>query len=184
MCARSVAKANVAIEAIKNENPNANITLLEMDHLSLSSVVAAAKLFLSKESQLHGLVNNAGIMATPFEMSKDGFEAQWQTNHLAHWVLTSHLLPLMLTTSKLFPAGMVRIVNITSGGHHMAPKGGICFDDTSLPNNPGQRYGQSKLANILHARNLNGKYGPNSESAKIGGGEIWTASVHPGLVTT
>jgi NAD(P)-dependent dehydrogenase (short-subunit alcohol dehydrogenase family) len=50
-----------------------------MDHCSLRTVVAAAKLFLTKETALHGLINNAGIMATPFEITKDGHEAQWQT---------------------------------------------------------------------------------------------------------
>jgi NAD(P)-dependent dehydrogenase (short-subunit alcohol dehydrogenase family) len=154
-----------------------------MDHLSLSSVVAAARLFLSKESALHGLVNNAGIMATPFEMSQDGHEAQWQTNYLAHWVFTSHLLPLMLSTSKSLPSGSVRIVNLSSSAHFFTPKGGINFIDTSISNNSvTNRYGQSKLANVLHAKTINKLYGPGSPSAKTGGGEIWTAIVHPGLV--
>jgi len=154
-----------------------------MDHLSLSTVVSAATLFLSKETVLHGLINNAGIMATPFEMTKDGDEAQWQTNYLAHWVFTSHILPLMLSTSKTLPSGSVRIVNLSSSGHFSAPKGGINFIDTSLPNGSGMaRYGQSKLANVLHAKTLNNLYGPDSPSSKAGKGEIWTAAVHPGLV--
>lgn len=183
LCARSISKGNMAIENIKKEYPQAQVSLLQIDHLSLESVVAAAKLVISKETQLHGLVNNAGIMATPFEISKDGFEAQWQTNYLAHWLFTTHLLPLMLDTSKKNPRGTVRIVNLTSSGHIFAPRGGINFDDTSLPkSSPGARYGQSKLANILHAKMLNQKYGPLSESTKGGMGEIWTVSIHPGLV--
>ncbi|KAE9375048.1 NAD(P)-binding protein [Stipitochalara longipes BDJ] len=182
MGARNPTKASAAIASIKEIYPKSNITMLEMDHMSLSSVVAAAKLFLSKEVVLHGLVNNAGIMATPFEMSKDGHEAQWQTNYLAHWVFTSHLLPLLLQTSKVLPAGSVRIVNISSGGHFMAPSGGINFADTNLPNKPVSRYGQSKLANVLHTKTLNKLYGPSSPSAKAGEGEIWTSAVHPGLV--
>jgi NAD(P)-dependent dehydrogenase (short-subunit alcohol dehydrogenase family) len=154
-----------------------------MDHLSLSTVVSAAKHVISQETALHGLINNAGIMATPFEMTKDGHEAQWQTNYLAHWVFTSHLLPLMLQTSKTIPTGSVRIVNLSSAGHFSAPKGGINFVDTSLPNGNNQaRYGQSKLANVLHVKTLNNLYGPGSSSAKAGNGEIWTAAVHPGLV--
>ena len=154
-----------------------------MDHLSLSTVVSAATLFLSKESILHGLINNAGIMATPFETTKDRHEAQWQTNYLAHWVFTSHLLPLMLSTSMTLPSGSVRIVNLSSSAHFSAPKGGINFTDTSLPNGGGiARYGQSKLANVLHAKSLNELYGPGSPSSKAGKGEIWTAAVHPGLV--
>jgi NAD(P)-dependent dehydrogenase (short-subunit alcohol dehydrogenase family) len=122
MGARSVSKGSAAIAAIKERWPKSNVTLLEMDHMPLSSVVAAAEIFRSKEKSLHGLVNNAGIMATPFEMSKDGHEAQWQTNYLAHWVFTSHLLPLLLNTSKTLTSGSVRVVNLTSGGHFMAPR--------------------------------------------------------------
>jgi NAD(P)-dependent dehydrogenase (short-subunit alcohol dehydrogenase family) len=182
MGARNPTKASAAIASIKELYPKSNITLLEMDHMSLASVVAAAKLFLTKEVALHGLINNAGIMATPFEISKDGHEAQWQTNYLAHWVFTSHLLPLMLATSKSLPAGSVRIVNLTSAGHFMAPSGGINFADTSLPNKANNRYGQSKLANVLHAKAINKLYGPSSASAKAGEGEIWTSAIHPGLV--
>ncbi|KIX97443.1 uncharacterized protein Z520_06895 [Fonsecaea multimorphosa CBS 102226] len=184
MCARSPSKGATAIASIKSLYPQAHVTLLEMDHLSLASVVSAAKLFLSKETALHGLVNNAGIMATPFEMTQDGYEAQWQTNYLAHWVFTSHLLPLLLNTAKTLPPGSVRVVNLSSFGHHSAPKGGINFADTSLGSGSSgmARYGQSKLANILHVKTLDKLYGPASAHARGGHGEIWTAAVHPGLV--
>jgi hypothetical protein len=77
----------------------------------------------------------------------------------------------------------VRIVNLTSSGHWLAPKGGINFADLNNADGaPWSRYGQSKLADILHAKALNKLYGPDSESAKSGKGEIWTAAVHPGLV--
>ena len=183
LCARSAAKGTTAIDSIKDLYPQAHISLLEMDHLSLSTVVSAAQHFLSKESSLHALINNAGIMATPFSMTDDGYEAQWQTNYLAHWVFTSHLLPIMLETSETLPPGSVRIVNLTSSGHWSAPKGGISFSNTSLPNSSGMtRYGQSKLANVLHTKTLNKLYGPGSPSSTAGKGEIWTAAVHPGLV--
>ena len=185
MCARSSPKGKSAIESIESTYPETRVTLLEMDHTSLSTVLAAAKLFLSKETALHGLVNNAGIMATPFEMTKDGHEAQWQTNYLAHWVFTSHLLPLMLSTSKTLPSGSVRIVNLSSSGHYSTSKVGIDFADTSLKDaSPMNRYSQSKLANILHTKTLHKLYGPDSSSAKGGSGEIWSTAVHPGLVDT
>lgn len=181
--ARSASKGAAAASSIKALDPEAHITVLEMDHLSLASVTAAARLFLSRETALHGLVNNAGIMATPFEMTRDGYEAQWQTNYLAHWVFTSHLLPLLRQTSAALPPGSVRVVNLSSSGHHQAPKGGIHFADTSLPKRDGMaRYGQSKLANVLHAKTLHRLYGPDSPSAVAGNGEIWVATVHPGLV--
>lgn len=183
LCARSQAKGTAAVTGIKSLYPNAHISILEMDHLSLSSVVSAAKRFLSQETVLHGLINNAGIMATPFEISEDGYEAQMQTNYLAHWVFTSHLLPLMRSTTKNLPPGSVRIVEVTSSGHLNAPKGGINFNDVSLPNaTPMDRYGQSKLANILHVKTLNKLYGPDSPKVEAGEGEIWTAAVHPGVV--
>ncbi len=183
MCGRSPTKGYTDIASIKSLYPQAHISLLGIDHLSLSNVVAAATLFLSKENILHGLINNAGILATPFEMTKDGHEAQWQTNYLAHWVFTSHLIPLMLSTSKNVPSGTVRIVNLASSGHFYTPKGGINFTDTYLRNKDGMaRYGQSKLSNVLHVKTLNKLYGPGSPSSKAGNGEIWTAAVHPGLV--
>ena len=185
MCARSLEKGTAAIANIKKMHPLANIDLLQMDLMDLTSVVAAAKRFLTLEVVLHGLVNNAGIMATPFEMTKDGHEAQWQTNYLAHWVLTDHLLPLILQTAKTLPPGSVRIVNLTSSGHLSAPKGGINFKDLSLKDSGvWARYGQSKLANILHTKTLHKTYGPGSPSARNGEGEIWVSSVHPGLVET
>jgi NAD(P)-dependent dehydrogenase (short-subunit alcohol dehydrogenase family) len=170
---------------IKKMHHSAKIDLLQMDLMDLTSVVTAVKHFLSIETALHGLVNNAGIMATPFEMTKDGHEAQWQTNYLAHWVITKHLLPLMLRTAKTLPSGSVRIVNLTSSGHLGAPKSGINFEDTSLKDSgPLTRYGQSKLANILHTKTLHKMYGPGSPSPQNGEGKIWASSVHPGLVET
>ncbi|KFY04762.1 hypothetical protein O988_00527 [Pseudogymnoascus sp. VKM F-3808] len=185
MCARSTEKGTAAIASIKKMHPSANIDLLRMDLMDLTSVVAAAKHFLALETALHGLVNNAGIMATPFEMTKDGYEAQWQTNYLAHWIFTDRLLPLLRRTAKTLPPGGVRIVNLTSSGHLSAPKAGINFEDLSLKDGgPWQRYGQSKLGNILHARTLHKMYGPGSPSARNGEGEIWVMSVHPGVVET
>ncbi|KAF4435371.1 hypothetical protein F53441_13524 [Fusarium austroafricanum] len=182
MCSRSQEKGNKAIAEIQKDHPSAKIDLLQMDLMDFASVVAAANKFLSLETTLHGLVNNAGIMATPFEMTKDGHEAQWQTNYLSHWVLTEHLIPLMRQTAKGLPAGSVRIVNLSSSGHMGAPKTGINFDDLSLKDSTvWTRYGQSKLANILHATSLHNKYGPGSQTKE---GEIWVTSVHPGLVET
>ncbi|XXH05959.1 hypothetical protein Hte_012402 [Hypoxylon texense] len=199
MGVRSAEKGAAAIASIKKAYPAAaRIDLLPMDLTDLSSVVAAAARFLALETSLHGLVNNAGIMATPFALTRDGHEAQWQTNYLAHWVLTEHLLPLLRRTAETAPPGGVRVVNLSSSGHLGAPKGGIRFDDPSLPDGARgggggkwARYGQSKLANVLHARTLHARYGPPgsppSSRARDGdgdGGEIWVASVHPGMVET
>jgi NAD(P)-dependent dehydrogenase (short-subunit alcohol dehydrogenase family) len=117
-------------------------------------------------------------MASQLAISPDGYEAQLQTNYLAHWLLTYHLTPLLLSTSAAtLPPGSVRIVNVTSMGHAYAPKGGIAFSDMNQlqGGGPWSRYGQSKLANILHARELSRLYGARG---------IWTAATHPGNVDT
>lgn len=132
MCACNKTKGTDAIAGIKEMYPSAQVDLLEMDLMDLTSIVAAAQHFLTLETALHGLVNNAGIMATPFKMTKDGHEAQWQTYYLAHWVFTNRLLQVMLRTSRTLPVGSLRIVNLTSSGHLSAPKGGINFEDPTL----------------------------------------------------
>ncbi|KAL4993261.1 hypothetical protein BDV10DRAFT_179459 [Aspergillus recurvatus] len=185
MGARSPGKAEAAIDKIRADTPTADVHFLQMDLMDLQSVVAAAKQFEEKESKLHGLVNNAGIMATPFALSGDGFEAQWQTNYLSHWVLTWHLLDILTKTLQeegLAP-GSVRIVDVTSDGHNFAPKAGIDFKDINQEKGGlWSRYGQSKVGNILHVKQLNKLYGPDgTETAKRG---IWTAAVHPGHLDT
>jgi NAD(P)-dependent dehydrogenase (short-subunit alcohol dehydrogenase family) len=184
MGCRSPTKGSAAIESILELVPTATIHLLILDHMDLSSIVFAVKEFTSKESKLHGLINNAGIMAVPQETSKDGWESQWQTNYLSHYLLTHLLLPTILATAKVSRPGEVRIVNVTSMGHKMlAPKVGIDFEDLNqVKGSLWSRYGQSKLANILHAKQLNALYGPNGTNKHEG--EIWTAAVHPGNIYT
>jgi NAD(P)-dependent dehydrogenase (short-subunit alcohol dehydrogenase family) len=188
MGARSADKAAKAIALIKESHPDAQLHHLSMDLMSFESVTAAKNNFQKQESRLHGLINNAGIMATPFELSKDGNEAHWQTNYLSHWLLTRELLPLLLETAAdpSTPKGAVRIVNTSSGGHILfAPSNGINFKDPSIKDGAKMtRYGQSKLANVLHAKSLNDAYGPGSPHVKAGGAEIWTASLNPGAVDT
>jgi NAD(P)-dependent dehydrogenase (short-subunit alcohol dehydrogenase family) len=184
LTSRSSEKGNAAInsmaEAIRKANPGMEpkLRLVLMDNMSLQSVVAAAKSIRSDCSSLHGLVNSAGIMATPYDVSEDGFEAQWQTNYLAHWLLTYHLLPLLEETAKASAPGSVRVVNVSSIGHAAALKGGIDFENTSLENKfTFRRYAQSKLANILHATTLHKRYVSSNAP-------IWAISLHPGNVDT
>ncbi|KAL2833631.1 NAD(P)-binding protein [Aspergillus pseudoustus] len=197
MGARSHEKANTAIAKLRADFPDADVQFLQLDHMDLQSIVAAAKQFKSKEAKLHGLVNNAGIMATPFAVSDaDGFEAQWQTNYLAHWLLTWHLLDTLSETIRpggggdgAVAPGSVRIVNVTSDGHSFAPKVGIDFDDLKQEKgSPFSRYGMSKVANILHAKQLDKLFGPKGSEtgtgAESGRGPFWTAAVHPGHLDT
>lgn len=121
-------------------------------------------------------------MCTPFALSPQGIETQFQTNYLSHFYLTSLLLPTLQSTASKpsTPPNTVRIVNVSSDGHaKLAPREGIPFDDMNMESkSTWARYGMSKLANVLHAKELARRYG----NAK--GGGIIAASLHPGTVKT
>ncbi|KUJ07101.1 NAD(P)-binding protein [Mollisia scopiformis] len=158
-----------------------------MDLTSLSTVIEAAKSFASKETKLHGLILNAGIMAPPYEVTADGYESQMQVNYISQWLLTYHLLPIIESTARKEGPGAARIVCVSSHGHREKPFSvqKMLYDKTEIENfGSFGRYGLSKLANVLHAKTLNVQYGPGSEHARQGKGEIWCASVHPGFIAT
>lgn len=116
-------------------------------------------------------------MATPTGLTTDGYELQFGTNHVGHALLIKKLLPLLVKTSEQ-PNADVRIVILTSLGFAFHPRGGIAFNDLKTVQNyvifgPFARYGQSKLANILYARELARRYP-----------QITTVSIHPGVVST
>ncbi|PCH05257.1 Short-chain dehydrogenase/reductase SDR [Penicillium occitanis (nom. inval.)] len=173
MGARSAEKAEKVITDLKRElgNPHADIIFLKLDLTDFRSVVEAARELKSKETGLHGLINNAGIMGVPFSRTKDGYEIQFQTNYLSHWLFTYHLLPLLQSTALPQP-GTARIVNVTSDGHErFTLKEGIRLDDPNLESESAMvRYGQSKLANILHTKQLNAVYGPKGKESGDEGG--------------
>ncbi|KXT11180.1 hypothetical protein AC579_6863 [Pseudocercospora musae] len=171
LAARTPSKAEAAIEDIKKQVPNGKITFLQMDLTSLASVKQAADEFKSRSDRLDVLINNAGIMAVPYSKTKDGYEIQFGTNHVGHALLTKLLLPTLLKTAEQ-PDADVRVVNVSSEGHMMAP--GIIYDQDKLETYlTWQRYGQSKLANILHARELQKRYPA-----------ITATSLHPGVIIT
>ncbi|MCJ1389563.1 hypothetical protein MMC18_002420 [Xylographa bjoerkii] len=189
--ARSLSKAQAAISSILAIYPSANLHPLVADHLSLASVVSAASTILDRESRIHGLVCNAGIMATPFRVSGDGFEEQLQTNYLAHWLWVRLLTARMRETAGLCEregeTGVVRVVCVSSNGHRIgAPQGGIVFEDMELRDGGVfARYGMSKLANVLHSKALNRRFGPGGTEMKgKNDGEVWVSSCHPGAVDT
>jgi NAD(P)-dependent dehydrogenase (short-subunit alcohol dehydrogenase family) len=128
---------------------------------------------MSCEKRLDILMNNAGVMATPYSITKEGYEIQFGTNHMGHALLTKLLLPVMLETSKM-PGADVRVVSLSSMGHHLAPSGGILFDQQTLEQqSTWRRYGSSKLANILYTRSLAQHYP-----------QITCVSIHPGIILT
>jgi NAD(P)-dependent dehydrogenase (short-subunit alcohol dehydrogenase family) len=122
-------------------------------------------------------VCNAGIMAVPAALSKDGYEIHFATNHLGHALLTYKLLPLLLHTADL-ESSDVRIILVTSTAWRGTPPGGIVFGKVKTKQEMAVlgrwlRYGQSKLANMIFARELAARYP-----------KILSFSITPGVVST
>lgn len=152
--------------------PGAPITFIPCDLTSLESVKNCAEIFKSKSSRLDVLINNAGIMATPMGLTKEGFEIQFGTNHMGHFLLTKILMPTLEDTVE--KTGDVRIVNVASEGHQAAPCGKLVLDADELEKvNTWRRYGNSKLCNILYASELARRH-PS----------VTSVSVHPGVILT
>ena len=161
------------------------VTFIPCDLADLSSVRSASEKLLSELTRLDVLICNAGIMVVPPALSKDGYEIHFATNHLGHALLTKKLLPLLqATATATAEAGpgrgdTVRIIMVSSAAWRGTPPGGIVFDKlkTKQEGLPflGRwlRYGQSKLANMLYAREL-AKRHP----------EILSFSLTPGVVAT
>ena len=175
LAARSQAKFDDAMKDISAAAPNASVKFLELDLASLASVKKAAEQVIAENDRLDILMNNAGIMAHPPGLTQDGYEIHFGTNHMGHALLTKLLLPLLRKTASQ-PGSDVRILDISSDAHMLPPWSGIVFDElkTDMKSyNPGRLYAQSKLANILHARELARRYP-----------EILSTSIHPGRVET
>lgn len=176
LAARTASKAEAAISTLRTSFPTTPITHLPLDLSSFSSITAGASQFLSASPRLDVLINNAGVMALPSGITQEGYEIQFGTNHMGHALLTRLLLPRMLETAKL-PDADVRIVNLSSAGHQLAPRGGgIVFEGLKTPMEnylTWARYGQSKLANVLFTKELAKRYPA-----------ITSVAVHPGVIKT
>ncbi|KAH7155837.1 hypothetical protein B0J13DRAFT_582660 [Dactylonectria estremocensis] len=176
LAARNVSKAQQTVDEVMKSVPNVRISILELDLGSLRSVQRAASRFLESSSRLDILLNNAGIMAHPEGLTTDGYELQFGTNFLGHALLIRLLLPILQRTALQTRFGKVRIVCLTSGSHARAPLAGIIFDMLKTDGSSistVERYGQSKLSNILYAKELAYRYP-----------DIRVASVNPGMVRT
>ncbi|KAF3319777.1 short-chain dehydrogenase TIC 32 [Carex littledalei] len=178
MAVRNVSSGNAVKEAIVKEIPTARIDVMELDLSSMVSVRKFASEFDALDLPLNILINNAGVLATPFSLSQDGWELQFGTNHIGHFLLTNLLLEKMKSTSR--KSGIEgRIIIVSSEGHRLTYWDGIRFNKINY-GAEYQRYlayGQSKLANILHANEL-------ARRLKEEGTNVTANSLHPGLIMT
>ncbi|MGA9402897.1 oxidoreductase [Haladaptatus sp.] len=157
---------------ILTELPDANLDVRELDLADLALIREFVDDFSEEYDDLHVLCNNAGVMAVPREETADGFELQFGVNHLGHFTLTGLLLGSLLETE-----GETRVVTQSSGVHE---RGTIDFDDLQ-----GEReydkwdaYGQSKLANVLFAYELDRKL------HDAGVDDVASVACHPGYAST
>ena len=167
--ARSEEKGQAAVAQLTELVPDGDFSFEVMELGSLDSVRFFTDRFMASHDRLDVLLANAGIMAVPYGKTDDGFELQFGTNHLGHFVLVNRLLPLLKASAPS------RIVNLSSAGHFAS---GIIWDDPNFETNDYSKmdaYGQSKTANILFTVELERRYGD-------AGVHSW--AVHPGMVMT
>jgi NAD(P)-dependent dehydrogenase (short-subunit alcohol dehydrogenase family) len=170
LACRDQPKAERAAGQIRATVPAASLQIVPLDLASLASVRAAAAEISAAHPRLDLLINNAGVMLPPYQVTEDGFELTFATNHLGHFALTGLLLDTLAQTPG------ARIVTVSSVGHH---DGTMHFDDLQFASryDASQAYGQSKLANVLFAYELERRLrGAGAAALSLGS--------HPGVVRT
>jgi NAD(P)-dependent dehydrogenase (short-subunit alcohol dehydrogenase family) len=170
MACRGLQKGELALEQILSENPKGQLILHQLDLASLRSVQRFSAEFLAEFDRLDILINNAGVMATPYRKTEDGFELQFGTNHLGHFKLTGLLFHLLKSTPSS------RVVTVSSYAHYF---GRINFSDLNSESSYQKwlAYGQSKLANVLFG------YEIQRRAARNGNSPI-SIVAHPGYAAT
>lgn len=166
--ARDLAKAERATTGVREQAATGGgLELVQLDLASLASVRACADALLADGRRFDLVIANAGVMATPFGHTADGFETQFGTNHLGHFVLVNRIAPLI--------ADGGRLVNLASSGHRYSD---IDLDDPGFertPYDPMVAYGRSKTANILFAVEFDRRHRARGVRA---------TAVHPGGILT
>jgi NAD(P)-dependent dehydrogenase (short-subunit alcohol dehydrogenase family) len=148
LAVRNLDKGKDAADRIAASTPGASVTVQELDLSSLESIRTAADELRSRYDAIDLLINNAGVMWTPKQTTKDSFELQFGTNHLGHFAFTGLLL------DRLLPVENSRIVTVSSQGHRI--RAAIHFDDLQWEHDYDRiaAYGQAKLANLLFTYEL------------------------------
>ena len=169
MAARDVDRGAAAVERVRATVPGADLEVRRLELGSLAGVRACAEGFLGDHDRLDVLVNNAGVMACPFGTTADGFELQFGTNHLGHFLLTNLLAPALVA------ARPARVVSLSSRGHRFSD---VDLDDPNFehtPYDPWVGYGRAKTANVLFAIELDHRFADRGVRA---------FAVHPGTIST
>ena len=168
MVVRNKEKGENVMSEIRRQSDNNSLDLLVADLSSLVSVRQLASQFQSNYSNLHVLINNAGLFNRKRQATVDGYENTFETNYLAPFLLTNLLL------DKLKATAPSRIINVSSVGHY---NGHINFDDLNMENNYSgwKAYQQSKLALVLFTHEL---------ARRLEGTGVTVNSLHPGTVAT
>jgi NAD(P)-dependent dehydrogenase (short-subunit alcohol dehydrogenase family) len=166
LACRNPERARHAADELESDLDRSSIELLSMDLSDLVAVRRSAAQFLAEHARLDVLVNNAGVMGTPYRQTPDGFELQMATNHLGHFALTGLLLDRLVTS------GRSRVVTVSSLMHRL---GHIDFDDVAglKIRNTWSHYGNSKLANLLFTAELDRRLRAAGES-------VVAVAAHPG----
>jgi NAD(P)-dependent dehydrogenase (short-subunit alcohol dehydrogenase family) len=172
LTSRSREKGEVAKADILRSHPDGNIVVMELDLMDFASIRNFVKTFKAKYNKLDILLNNAGIMTTPYFLTKDGLEAQNGTNHFGHFALTGQLIDLIMKT----PGS--RVVNVSSSAHKY---GKMDFDNLLFEDgkdySPMKSYARSKLANLHFTYELQRQF----EQHKI---DSIAVAAHPGVSQT
>ena len=171
LACRSRSRADEASQRIQAAAPQARTEVMELDVANLDSVKAFAAEYAARHATLHILCNNAGLAMPPLSHTRHGFESQFGTNFLGHFALTGHLLPLLRATPG------ARVVHTASIAHRF---GRIDFDDPHFRTRPYRdmaAYGQSKLANLLFAFEL-------QRRLARAGIDALSIAAHPGYAAT
>jgi NAD(P)-dependent dehydrogenase (short-subunit alcohol dehydrogenase family) len=170
LAVRNLEKGNAALARIVAASPKADVTLQELDLSSLDSVRHAAKALRAAYPRIDLLINNAGVMWTPKQVTKDGFEMQFGTNHLGHFALTG------LLVDHLLPVRGSRVVTVSSQGHRI--RAAIHFDDLQWERRYDRiaAYGQAKLANLLFTYELQRRLSAQENAAT----STIAVAAHPG----
>jgi NAD(P)-dependent dehydrogenase (short-subunit alcohol dehydrogenase family) len=167
--ARDLTKAEAATSQVRKDAAagGGSFELIALDLANLKSVRACADELLAKGERFDVIIANAGVMATPFGHTTDGFETQFGTNHLGHFVLVNRMASLLGAGSRL--------INLSSSGHRFA---NVDLEDPNFertPYEPFVAYGRSKTANILFAVAFDQRHRERG---------IRAAAVHPGGIQT